>query len=408
MTPMEAMDFRIKIAHLKAVREQTGHQRQKSRDDAAQITRDEVAWGLSPTTRTDNEKFGRTALRLLQETVTPPSAGEVAKALLDLWNKAYWLGNERYQTVSRYPLVIYMFSIFMRPISDWLHQKEQANRFVEKARKTIPSRFVNELLQTWGFPNGTKIGKLEYLRIAASVEAQTLKFEDIKTASHHVRNILYKIGDIWPSKQAMKDFKSCTFKCAYDSAVKDPSRATWTMRQWCIEKVILCKKAYAHTVYMYKYLEEYLLEVKKSRGKKKTQVIVKGYHRYVSYVADQWHLKYKGAPRLEDIESLINLKDTSPNAIGCEPSVLSLFIEELPDDDDWKALTFKFTGNSITTADIYGLGSDDNQYSNLFPNLDVYFVWLLQVGLEIERNAHLVSPFSHGQSPANSSDESDV
>ena len=389
MTRAEALDFKIKIANLKAIREQTGHHRQKSSDDKAQITRDEVAWGTSQTQA--HEHYGRTALNKLKQPTTPPSAGEVAQALLDLWNHAYRLGKERYQTVSRYPLIIYMFSVFMRPISEWLHPLERttssSTSFVKKAYTTIPTKFINSLLEAWGFSSGTKIGQLEYLRISASVGTQTPQFEEIKQASEYVRSILYRLGDIWPFKKAMKDFKTCMFTQAYTSACHEPSQAVWIMVQWCREKSDLCRKAYAFTVQ--KYLHDYFAEVKSNRSRKTKTIIIKGYHRYVSYVADQWRRKYTGTPRLQDIEALIDLKDSSPNAIGSEPSVLTIFIEELPDTEEWRALTFKVTGKAITTDDIYGSRPDNNQYSHLFQNVDAYFSWLLGVGREIEESSRL-------------------
>ena len=402
MTKAEALDFKIKIANLKAIREQTGHHRQKSSDDKAQITRDEVAWGTSQTQA--HEHYGRTALNKLKQPMTPPSAGEVAQALLDLWNHAYRLGKERYQTVSRYPLIIYMFSVFMRPISEWLHPLERttssSTSFVKKAYMTIPTKFINSLLEAWGFSSGTKIGQLEYLRISASVGTQTLQFEEIKQASEYVRSILYRLGDIWPFKKAMKDFKTCMFTQAYTSACHEPSQAVWIMVQWCREKSDLCRKAYAFTVQ--KYLHDYFAEVKNNRSRKTKTIILKGYHRYVSYVADQWRRKYTGTPRLQDIEALIDLKDSSPNAIGSEPSVLTIFIEELPDTEEWRALTFKVTGKAITTDDIYGSRPDNNQYSHLFQNVDAYFSWLLGVGREIEESSRLKARDHFSPSPSQS------
>jgi hypothetical protein len=224
-----------------------------------------------------------------------------------------------------------------------------------------------------------------------SVETKGPKFAGVKQACEHVRSILYRLGDIWPYKKAMKDFRDYEFKDAYKSACGAPEDATWIMVQWCTEKVRLCRKAYAFVVK--EYLIEYVKEVINNRGKKNT-VIVRGYHRYVSYVADQWRQHYKGIPRLEDIETLIDMKDKSPNAIGSEPSVLTILIEELPDDERWRNLTFKVTGTAITTADIYGSGPDNNQYSqysHLFQHADAYFTWLLEVGREMQKATDPIS-----------------
>jgi hypothetical protein len=114
-----------------------------------------------------------------------------------------------------------------------------------------------------------------------SVETKGPKFAGVKQACEHVRSILYRLGDIWPYKKAMKDFRDYEFKDAYKSACGAPEYATWIMVQYCTEKVRLCRKAYAFVVK--EYLIEYVKEVINNRGKKNT-IIVRGYHRYVSYV----------------------------------------------------------------------------------------------------------------------------
>ena len=301
-----------------------------------------------------------------------------------LWEKAYIACKASTWEETRYPCVIHVFVQMIGPITDWIYHADIGyGGLTAQAWKSEPRRFLNVMIDHWGFRRDSRLHNTSLSTIISVVQRKGTPSVSVKQQYQELKDRMCDMGDIHPEQEDDCAYQACTLKDAFQLALKNRLSAAKVLLQYAIQKALLLKRKYAHEI------RTYILKWKPwnySTPGERERMHMSGHPRYVYYIAGKWAREYQHVHlphkvEVEDIRPFIDAEDGDRDSIGRNQVILRELSREIPTDGKWHDYAYSVQSSDM---DIYNPALSST-YSGKFPSIPAFFEHVVKVGREMSK-----------------------